>query len=162
MTATPAPTLRPARESDVAAIAAVLDRTFPVAYAGVLPPAALAACRAADRLRRLAATGWPHMWVAESGAAVVGFVQVLDARIANLWVAPAAQGTGVGRRLLDLAETAIRRAGHGQARLEVFDGNDRALEFYRSRGWSAVGRGTFDLEGHPIPETVMVKDLGAD
>jgi len=105
---------------------------------------------------------WSDLWVADADGSIVGYVQVDAARLANIWIAPAAQGQGLGKRLLDLAETVIQRRGHKQARLEVFVGNDRAQAFYESRGWAEVGRDTYELAGHPVPGIVMVKDLPQD
>lgn len=53
------------------------------------------------------------------------------ARITSLAVHPDHAGRGLGRRLLDAAETEARRRGCTRIRLEVRADNDRAARFYR-------------------------------
>lgn len=55
--------------------------------------------------------------------------------IAHLFVAPAAQGQGLGQRLLRDAETRIRAQGFAHAHLQAMIGNHRAIGFYRAQGW---------------------------
>jgi GNAT superfamily N-acetyltransferase len=73
--------------------------------------------------------------VAEHGARVVG-VLVLDGDLVDqLYVAPEAQGRGVGSRLLALAK---ERRPEG-LRLWVFVTNTAARAFYEARGFVVAG-----------------------
>ena len=53
----------------------------------------------------------------------------------SLYVDPAAQGAGVGRRLLADAQERIRAAGHARAWLYVFADNAHGCAFYERHGW---------------------------
>ncbi len=74
-------------------------------------------------------------WVAESNGRVVALLGLLDAEIGGLFVAPEAQGTGVGRRLVEHAA-----ALHGSLTLEVYEKNTRARGFYARMGFVEESR----------------------
>lgn len=57
----------------------------------------------------------------------------------KLYVHPRAQGLGIGSRLLGEVEAMVEG---DELWLEVVDGNDRAYDFYRSRGFEEVERVT--------------------
>lgn len=63
-----------------------------------------------------------------------------EAHLLNLCVAPAAQGAGLGRRLLAHAVNAARLNGAQRMILEVRPSNWRALRLYQSAGFDVVGR----------------------
>ena len=75
----------------------------------------------------------------------VGFISLLDSFIGGLFVAPAQQGKGIGRRLiahaLDLK---------GELSLEVYTANEQAMRFYRSLGFLEVSRRSTDDDGLPF------------
>ena len=62
--------------------------------------------------------------------------------VRRLFVRPASQGRGIGRRLLDLAEGEVRRRGRAEALLWTPEGS-RAVGFYRSLDWRPDGRSRF-------------------
>lgn len=70
-----------------------------------------------------------------------GAREKLDHVISDLWVAPHAQGKGVGAALLDALEIAIASAGFADAELETYAGNDGAVRFYVRQGYSIIWRG---------------------
>ncbi|WP_228993199.1 GNAT family N-acetyltransferase [Streptomyces sp. DH8] len=74
-------------------------------------------------------------WVAEADGRVVALLGLLDAEIGGLFVAPEAQGTGVGRRLVDHAA-----ALHGSLALEVYEKNTGARSFYARMGFVEESR----------------------
>ncbi|WKX71435.1 GNAT family N-acetyltransferase [Streptomyces sp. XD-27] len=85
-------------------------------------------------------------WVAESAeGAVVGLLGLLEAEIGGLFVAPEAQGTGVGRDLVEHAVTL-----HGEMTLEVFERNLRARRFYERMGFVERGRRMDEETGHEL------------
>lgn len=57
-----------------------------------------------------------------------------------LYVEPAAQGAGVGGRLLRHAERELRASGCTEAVLWVYEANEPARAFYRSAGWQEEPR----------------------
>jgi DNA-binding MarR family transcriptional regulator/GNAT superfamily N-acetyltransferase len=62
------------------------------------------------------------------------------AEIKRMWVAPAARGLGIGRRLLDKLEACARARGASMARIETSTVLAEALSLYRSTGWAEVPR----------------------
>jgi GNAT superfamily N-acetyltransferase len=55
-----------------------------------------------------------------------------------MWVAPAARGLGLGRRLLELLEDRARASGARVAHIETGAVLTEALALYRSAGWVEV------------------------
>jgi DNA-binding MarR family transcriptional regulator/GNAT superfamily N-acetyltransferase len=60
------------------------------------------------------------------------------AEIKRMWIAPAARGLGLGRRLLAQLEACARAGGATVARIETSAVLDEALALYRSAGWVEV------------------------
>jgi GNAT superfamily N-acetyltransferase len=60
------------------------------------------------------------------------------AEIKRMWIAPAARGLGLGRRLLEALETCARGGGAQVARLETSAVLTEALALYTSTGWLEV------------------------
>ncbi|MFE7316740.1 GNAT family N-acetyltransferase [Streptomyces sp. NPDC057555] len=90
-------------------------------------------------------------WVAERDGAVIGLLGLLGAEdgagaeIGGLFVAPEAQGAGVGR---DLVEHAAAR--YGALALEVFEENAGARRFYAHLGFTERERRIDEQTGHPV------------
>ncbi len=74
----------------------------------------------------------------------LGFISLLGDFIGGLFVAPEAQGHGIGRALLDHA-----RARRDALELEVYAENAGALRFYRRYGFREISRRAHDDEGLP-------------
>jgi GNAT superfamily N-acetyltransferase len=60
------------------------------------------------------------------------------AHIKRMWIAPAARGLGLGRRLLTTLEDCARDAGARTARIETNSDLSEALALYTSAGWQQV------------------------
>ena len=76
----------------------------------------------------------------------VGFIAQDAGEIHMLFVAPSAQGGGVGTALLDdVAEE------HAELRLDVNEANPTARTFYLAKGFEQIGRSELDTEGRPFP-----------
>lgn len=71
-----------------------------------------------------------EVWVAEVAGAVVGYVAFTPTWLDDLYVAPAAQGRGVGGMLLELVKS-LRTDGFS---LWVFESNAPARAFYLAHG----------------------------
>ena len=104
---------------------------------------------AGDDRRTIATLERDTVFVAELGGEPAGYVAIEESdsslRIEQLCVHPAHEEEGIGGQLLDWAEGyAISR---GSARLEVVveGGNDRAVAFYRSRGFVPAGQDRLEL-----------------
>lgn len=74
-----------------------------------------------------------EVWVADRQGGIVGYVGFDGGWINHLYVAPDAQGQGIGARLLARA-LADRRP----RRLWTFQENERARRFYESRGFRLI------------------------
>ena len=70
---------------------------------------------------------------------LLGFVMVVGDEVEQVFVAPAARGTGVAADLLAEAERQVAAAGHDEAWLAVVAGNARARRFYEKHGWRDAG-----------------------
>ena len=95
--------------------------------------------RAAELLRTDA-----RCWVAEANDRIVGFciANVNSRSIWALFILPAYEGRGIGRRLLNAAVDWLWRSGADELWLET-ETNTRAEGFYRHLGWK---RGEVELK----------------
>ncbi len=75
------------------------------------------------------------------------------AEIKRLWVAPAARGLRLGRRLMDAAESAARELGITLLRLDTNSALPEAGQLYRSTGWCEIPRFNDD----PYPDLFFEK-----
>jgi len=71
---------------------------------------------------------------------VVAWFVADEGEIANLAVAPAGWGRGIGRTLLDAALSEARARKANAVYLEVRDSNERARRLYGSREFEEIGR----------------------
>lgn len=135
--------LRPAAPADAEELGRVAHDSFHQAFAGILSPAALAQRPPSFFVERFGVQ-WPHVVVADTAGAIVGFSMVRDRHIDMLFVDPGAQARGVGKALLAQAEAA------GAISLECFRDNRQARDFYEKHGWRLTKslRRTFCGEDH--------------
>ncbi|MGY4478670.1 bifunctional helix-turn-helix transcriptional regulator/GNAT family N-acetyltransferase [Bradyrhizobium sp. USDA 3364] len=77
------------------------------------------------------------------------------AEIKRLWVAPSARGLGLGRRLMDAAESAARELGIALLRLDTNSALAEAGQLYRRSGWTEIPRFNDD----PYPDLFFEKRL---
>jgi GNAT superfamily N-acetyltransferase len=144
--------VRDAVPDDALAVAGVHVRSWQAGYRGLFPDDFLDALRPEDRARRYALGSSdpadPQTLVALQDGELAGFATVGPCRdaycagageIYAVYVDPPHWGTGVGRRLMDVACARLRENGHSDGVLWVLDGNVRAERFYRARGWEPDG-----------------------
>ena len=84
-------------------------------------------------------------WVADAAGAPLGFIGLLDDFIGGLFVAPGAQGQGVGRALVAHA-LELR----GRLELEVYAAKSGAHAFYARLGFPETARRDHDDLGNPF------------
>jgi GNAT superfamily N-acetyltransferase len=77
------------------------------------------------------------------------------AEIKRLWVAPSARGLGLGKRLMQTAESAARDLGIALLRLDTNSALPEAGQLYRSTGWAEIPRFNDD----PYPDLFFEKRL---
>lgn len=104
----------------------------------------------------------PANLVAIDGRGVFAFVAWDEAtgEITHLFTDPRSWGRGAGAALLDLAVDALRDASCRQAWLHTEERNERALRFYRERGWREEGEPRVrDWHGARLREPRLVVDI---
>lgn len=89
-------------------------------------------------------------WVAERDGVAAGFISLIDSFIGGIFVAPSAQGLGIGRVLIAQA-----LALKGELSLEVYLENKQAVHFYQSLGFQEVSRREVDDSGYPFPNASL-------
>jgi DNA-binding MarR family transcriptional regulator/N-acetylglutamate synthase-like GNAT family acetyltransferase len=77
------------------------------------------------------------------------------AEIKRMWIAPAARGLGLARRLMTTAEDAARALGITTLRLDTNSTLFEAVNLYHSMGWQEIDRFNDD----PYPDTFFEKHL---
>ncbi|MBV8593192.1 MAG: GNAT family N-acetyltransferase [Caulobacteraceae bacterium] len=96
-----------------------------------------------DDYARLIADG--AVWVAAEGARLLGVLVLLAESdhmlLDNVAVAPAAQGTGLGRKLISFAENEAARRGFGEIRLYTHQLMHENIKMYPRLGYEETGRG---------------------
>ncbi len=94
-----------------------------------------------------------RVWVAESEAIVVGWIEVEEAKVKGLYVDSSFSRSGVGSSLMAYAECAIQLQGAVTVHL---DASPNAVSFYARLG--------YEVAGNPKPDTSvpMVKCFGND
>lgn len=149
-------TLRPARSGEGPALAALVDAAYGhyVARIGRKPGPMLD-----DYAARIAA-GQAHVAEDATGT-LLGLVVLEDCEdgallLDNVAVSPAAQGTGVGRVLIQLAEAEARRRGASVVRLYAHEKMVENIALYARIGFAEVGR----LEEKGFRRVYMEKRVG--
>ena len=104
-----------------------------------LSPPDLVRLRTLDNFReRLQAVRADIRVVGPSGA-IIGFCALKQDELYQLFVAQAAHGSDVARRLIADAEARLVERGVGTAWLTCAIGNERAARFYEKCGWRRTG-----------------------
>ena len=146
--------LRPASVADASAIAALHVASWRAAYRDLAPAEVFAAMDEPLRLRRWTATlsvppdrqvillAEQHGRLAGMGMAASPSEAAFGERgeIRSLYLDPAFQRLGIGRRLMAALAARIEGWGYGGAALGGVAGNDRAIAFYRALGGRRAGR----------------------
>lgn len=131
ITLAPADPASPEARHCLTAYFAELDRRFPGGF-DPGPPSDPAAYRPPQGAFLLAAhDGLPLGCVALS---------VSDREVKRLWIAPAARGIGLARRLMAAVEDQARKLGLSELRLDTNATLTEALALYRRSGWTETPR----------------------
>jgi GNAT superfamily N-acetyltransferase len=148
---------RMATGSDAPGIARVQVDAWRAAYRGLMDAAlhdALDASRRAPVWEAFLARPDHQLFVVEHKEVIIGYAHLCAARegsaasltdapslaeIASIYVASHCWRQGVGTRLLDAVETAVRVLGHGGAVLWVLESNHAGRRFYERFGYTPDG-----------------------
>lgn len=126
----PLPPLRPMRQADVEAVAAIEQRAYPFAWT----PGIFRDCLRAGH----------QCWVLEEAERILGYavlsVAAGEAHLLNICIAPEYQGRGHGRRLLRRMVDLARWHLADRIFLEVRPSNPVAQALYHAEGFNEIGR----------------------
>ena len=171
--------IRPAVAADVPALAALKLATFRETFlaggfAIPYPPADLAAFEKAsyapEAVAREIADPAHASWVAEGAGGLLGYAHVGPCKLPHaevrpdagelyqIYVAGSAQGTGLGRRLLDTALDHLATARPGPVWLGAWSGNLKAHAVYQARGFRKVGEYRFPVGSWHDEEFIFRRD----
>jgi GNAT superfamily N-acetyltransferase len=104
--------------------------------------------RGADE-RTLSVLEHETVFVAEVGGTPAGYValerEAEAVRVDQLFVSPEHEAEGVGRQLIEFAEGYAIWQGAATLQVVVQGGDDRALTFYRGRGFTPCGDDLLEL-----------------
>lgn len=139
--------LRPAAPADDAACGRIISAATLAAPTGARLPHARALF---EDTSPLDPEGRARLVAADAaGGEVLGFADY-DPALAHLrylFIAPAAQGRGIGRALVDGVQA---RCGGRALDLTCFAVNDKALAWYLRQGFAVTGGGFTELAGEPV------------
>ena len=134
--------IRPAAEADAPVLARIAVAAYQryVPKIGQLPAPMTADCPAAIRRGQA--------WVAAVDGEVAGFIILISRPgyllLENVAVLPAAQGRGIGARLLALAEDRARALGVPEIRLYTNAAMTENLAYYPQHGYTQTQRAQHD------------------
>jgi GNAT superfamily N-acetyltransferase len=138
--------IRPATPADEAILTALAGRLTAFALPPWRHPSDIAVADAREMMVAVRAGSRDNeVMIAERSGTPVGCLHVLadrdffgapHAHISVIATTSEAEGTGVGRVLLEHAEAWARSRGHRLLTLNVFAANARARRFYERGGWS--------------------------
>jgi ribosomal protein S18 acetylase RimI-like enzyme len=159
--------IRPARPSDAAEIASVHDEAWRYAYRGIIPG------RELERMvERRGANWWQsaiergsRVLVLTAADEIAGYASFgknragmlpVKGEIYELYVRPAYQGVGLGKKLFAACRTdMMARSMDGFAVWALAD-NERACDFYRVMGGTASARGSESFGGVTLDKIAFV------
>src|SRR5687767_9604754 len=137
--------IRPATGADMAAVADLWHEGWHAGHAGHVPDG-LTALRTLEAFHERTPTRVTDTTVAlDEAGELMGFVMVVGDEVEQLFVGPAARGSGVAAQLLAGAEGQVAAAGHPEAWLAVVEGNARARRFYEKCGWRDTGELPYEV-----------------
>ena len=162
------PTYRDANPSDAAVLAAFFRDSFSATFGHLYAPEDLAAFLAQSPPERWRAELTDPGYVvrlAEQDGRLLGFAKLgppalpgapsSAVELRQLYVAEAAQGTGVAPTLMDWVLATARARGAAELWLSVYVDNHRARRFYARYGFEDVGPYAFMVGGHEDEDRLM-------
>lgn len=161
--------IREATVADIPLIYRLALETFPATYRDIISAGQIAFMMdwmySAESLRQQMRQGH-RFFVGEVDGHPAGYISLRRESAAcfhleKLYVLPAAQGTGLGRRLFERAVAEARGAQPGAERMELnVNRHNRALSFYEHMGMRRDRQGDFDIgNGYFMNDYIMALDL---
>ncbi len=150
--------LREFRPSDLAAVQELISKTFEASNAIVYPPSVIRHFKkhhASAEILRDAKQG--YMVVLEYNGTIVGTGTLISGKITRVYVKPASQGCGLGRRIMNLLEQ--HAIDEGLESVFVYS-HVAAKKFYESLGYRIKAEKSAEMEdGEQLEYFEMVKYL---
>jgi ribosomal protein S18 acetylase RimI-like enzyme len=164
-------TFRDARENDAPDLAEIGRETFIETFGHLYPPGDLKHylddTYSIDRMRDDLRDTQVEVRMAYSGRRIVAYCKIGPCKLPfdvgpepalelhRVYVSQLRQGVGVGRILLTWAIDRARRRGAKNLFLGVWQGNERAIKLYDSRGFEKVGAYKFKVGDTLDDEFIM-------
>jgi ribosomal protein S18 acetylase RimI-like enzyme len=154
---------------DVAELADVAARTFPLACPPATAPEDIAAFvdtnLSAERFAEYLADPRRAILTAVRGGRIVGYAMLIrdddDAvELSKIYVLPDHHGGAVSRALMDRALATAEEWGARRVWLGVNQANERAQRFYAKSGFTISGTRTFQVGARLENDYLMVRELG--
>jgi ribosomal protein S18 acetylase RimI-like enzyme len=169
-------TFRDAREDDAADLAEIGRDTFAETFGHLYPPGDLKTylddTYSIEKMKADLLDPEVEVRMAFSGRRIVAYCKIGSVKLPadvgpepalelhRVYVSQARQGVGVGRILLTWAIERARRRGAKNLFLGVWQGNERAISLYESRGFEKVGAYKFKVGDTMDDEYIMRLRLG--
>jgi len=169
-------TFRDARENDAADLAEIGRDTFAETFGHLYPPGDLKTyldeTYSIEKMQADLRDPEVEVRMAFSGRRIVAYCKIGPVKLPTdvgpdpalelhrVYVSQARQGVGVGRILLTWAIERARRRGAKNLFLGVWQGNERAISLYESRGFDKVGTYKFKVGDTLDDEFIMRLHLG--
>ncbi len=110
------------------------------------------------------------LWVAKYKDNPVGAIQVeytnpcpmnqaIIPEINKLYILRDFFGKGIGQKLMQLAESHLKKNGYDRVWLWVLESNLRAIDFYNKQGYMDIGTAYFQMSQNRYKNKVMIKNL---
>lgn len=147
--------VRPADAAEIDCLSLIWYDGWHEAHAAVVP-AELTRLRTPESFRERLQRALSDTRVVGPRGAPVGFTVLKDDELYQLFVTPAARGSGVATALMADAEARLRASGVETAWLACAIGNDRAARFYEKSGWRRVGTMVNEVETSKGPFALEV------
>ena len=161
--------------ADIERLLFFAERTFRIAYQADNDPVEFEAyCAQAftvDQFRQEMENPHAEFWLGEGEGQLMAYVKLnyqaphetlpglQCAQVERIYVAPEAQGKGIGAALLDFSCEKALTFGNDTLWLSVWQKNPRAVKFYERCGFEICGTEIFDVGNDPQLDWVMYKSL---
>ncbi len=130
------PMIRPATKEDLPAIEALANRTLNRRSRTFTGEENVERSNSEPLMREDIASHLSHCKVMLKNDLMVGFIIYFDNLIHLMIIDPDLQREGLGTYLLAYAETQLFDQGNSIIRLETYEDNRQAMNFYKKNGWS--------------------------
>ena len=169
--------IREVTKSDAADLSKIAAQTYKETFGHSFTPEELETQIQETRSEQyfLSALQKDTILVAEQDGQTIGYVQICDMKITvkehtvdkgsqainAIYIAAAHQGKGIGKRLMDEAFKHPRIVQSKSVYIDVWEENERAVNFYKNYGFSVVGKCDVVVDGKTVGEDlVLAKHTG--